>query len=129
MMRQMYRYTNEQIARVCHKAIRALQYIQDDPCPSVPWDSEPEEIRALAIEGVRAARQGITPRQSHEDWARGKRAQGWTWGPEKDPEARTHPNLVPYDDLPPGQRDKDVMFLAIITALTCGASLDLRAAG
>lgn len=128
MMRQMYRYTNEQIARICHEACRALQYVQEDPAPSVPWDCESAETRAVAVEGVRAARQGITPRESHEDWMRAKQAQGWAYGPEKDPERRTHPNLVPYDDLPPAQRDKDQMFLAITAALTCCEALTLRAA-
>lgn len=111
-------YSDNQVARVCHEANRALQYVHGDPVPSLPWDCEPEEIRASVIEGVRRIRRGLTPRENHEEWRKLKVEQGWTWGPEKDPERRTHPCLVPYSDLTPEQRDKDQLFLMIVTALT-----------
>jgi hypothetical protein len=40
----------------------------------------------------------------------------------KDPEAKTHPCLVPYDDLPEYQQLKDRVFLAIRRELTCEAA-------
>jgi hypothetical protein len=45
------------------------------------------------------------------------RALGWTPGP-KDPVAKTHPNLRDYNELSQEQRDKDRLFLAIVTTLT-----------
>jgi hypothetical protein len=113
-------YSDEQVARVCHEANKALQYIHGDPCPSQPWNCEPYELRKSVIEGVRNVRRGCTARQNHEAWCEFKREHGWTWGPEKDPERRTHPCLVPYDELPQEQRDKDQLFLLIVTALTIG---------
>ena len=121
-MRPLYQYTDAQVAQVCHEANRALQDVQQDPIPSVPWIVEDPEIQASTIEGVRAVRQGIMPRESHEGWMAARYAQGWVWGPEKDPERKMHPNLVPYVDLPPGQKVKDWLFVAIITALTEGAN-------
>jgi hypothetical protein len=115
----MCSYDDEQVARVCHEANRALQYIQGDPCPSLPWDCETAETRQSAAEGVRAVRQDhATARGLHESWRRFKAGHGWVYGPVKDPDAKTHPCMVPYDDLPPEQQDKDRLFHAVVTALS-----------
>jgi len=110
-------FTVEQAARVVHEAIRALQYVQGDPAPSLPRECESEHIRAAAVDGVRRALAGETPEQAHEGWCEFKRAAGWIWGPEKDERLKTHPCLVPYDKLPCGQQVKDIVFTAIVNAL------------
>jgi hypothetical protein len=122
-------YSDEQVARVCHEANKAMQYIHGDPAPSLPWDCEPAEVRQSAIEGVRHVRCGTTPRDLHESWCAFKRERGWAYGPEKDPEAKTHPCMVPYDDLPQEQKDKDQLFLLIVTALTVGMLSGVPARG
>lgn len=114
-------YTDEQIAEVCHEANRGLQSIQNDPHPSSPWASTPQDIRESAIEGVRAARRGTTPREQHEAWMRHKIAQGWQYGLVKDEQAKTHPCLVPYADLPGPQKIKDELFLAVVAVLASNA--------
>ena len=43
-----------------------------------------------------------------------KTAEGWSWGPVKDPERKQHPCMVPYDQLPQEQRAKDYIFRAIV---------------
>jgi RyR domain-containing protein len=40
--------------------------------------------------------------------------RGWRWGAVKDPQQRTHPNLLPYSELPPAEREKDSLFKAIV---------------
>ena len=50
--------------------------------------------------------------------AEGKQAHGWKYGPEKDPQAKTHPCIVPYDKLPDEQRDKSRLFVAIVRSMT-----------
>lgn len=111
------RYTPEQIARICHDANAALQYVHGDPSPSQPWDAESAEVQDSAVAGVLAALNGATPRELHEHWCSYRRAAGWTPGPVKDSEKRTHPCLVPYEQLPREQRDKDTLFLAVVTTL------------
>lgn len=44
---------------------------------------------------------------AHDQWALLRRQQGWTYGPARDDVAKTHPDLVPYRDLPEGERDYD----------------------
>lgn len=108
----------QQIAAVAHDANRRLQILQGDPAPSPEWLDAPDWQRESAIDGVQAAIDGATPRQLHESWCAFKVADGWTFGPVKDADAKTHPCLVDYDDLPSEQRLKDALFAAIVQALT-----------
>ncbi|MBR2128015.1 MAG: Ryanodine receptor Ryr [Bacteroidales bacterium] len=43
----------------------------------------------------------------HEVWAQGRISQGWTYGPERSDTLKTHPCLVPYEDLPEEEKDYD----------------------
>ncbi|MCC3277516.1 hypothetical protein LJ753_16755 [Arthrobacter sp. zg-Y20] len=108
----------EDIARVCHEANRALQIIQADPAPSPEWETAPDWQRESAIEGVEKAVAGETPEQLHQSWCDFKTADGWTYGPIKDAEQKTHPCLVAYSELPADQRIKDDLFQAVVGSLT-----------
>jgi RyR domain len=113
-------YSDEQIAAIVHEANRALQVIQDDIAPSQPWLCEDPDIKANVIVGVRNARHGMTPEEHHDAWCADKRAHGWRWGYEKDLERKTHPCLVPFDQLSSHQQDKNRLFIAIVRALWAG---------
>ena len=43
----------------------------------------------------------------HDVWAAGRLAEGWSYGPARDDEARTHPGLVPYANLSEAEKDYD----------------------
>ena len=43
----------------------------------------------------------------HDVWARGRMAEGWTYGKEPDPEKKTTPLLVPYEELSESEKDYD----------------------
>ena len=43
----------------------------------------------------------------HDVWAAGRIAEGWRWGPVKDPAEKTTPLLVPYGELPESEKDYD----------------------
>ena len=58
-----------------------------------------------------------TPEQSHESWLEQKIADGWVYGAVKDPDAKTHPCCVPYEELPVEQKAKDYLFRAVVHAL------------
>lgn len=108
----------EDIARVAHEANRAYQVATLDPAVSPHWDAAPQWQRDSAVDGVRQALAGRTPQELHEGWCAFKIADGWTLGPVKDAEAKTHPCLVPYDALPLVQQRKDHLFAAIVGVLS-----------
>lgn len=105
------------IARTCHEANRAFcQSLGDDS--QKPWSEAPEWQRESARNGVLFHLNGEHgPQESHENWLEEKRAQGWKYGPVKDPEAKEHPCFVPYSELPAEQKAKDYIFRAIVHAL------------
>lgn len=108
--------TDEQIARVCHEANRAWCEANGDSS-QMPWDEAEDWQRSSALEGVRFARGGASPQEQHEAWCEAKMRDGWSFGETKDADAKTHPCLVAYDELPPEQRAKDALFLAVVQAL------------
>lgn len=43
----------------------------------------------------------------HEVWAKSRISQGWTYGEQRNDELKTHPCLVPYENLPEVEKDYD----------------------
>lgn len=46
--------------------------------------------------------------------AREKKAAGWKYGSEKDPEKKEHPCFLPYEELTDAQKAKDAIFVAVV---------------
>jgi hypothetical protein len=111
--------TAEEIARVCHEVNRAYCLAIGD-ASQVPWEEAQEWQRWSAVTGVEIARANpsLGPDEIHQEWLETKREQGWKHGPVKDPEKREHPSFVPFDDLPPAEKAKDYIFLAVVRALS-----------
>jgi hypothetical protein len=107
------------IAKVCHEANRALRAaLGEGQYPA--WEDCPERKQELVCKGVRfhiKCRGKATPKQSHYNWILGMQADGWTYGEEFDADAKKHPCLVPFDELPPEQQLKDELFANIVRML------------
>jgi len=43
----------------------------------------------------------------HEVWAASRISQGWKYGKERDEKMKTHPCLVPYEELPEIEKEYD----------------------
>lgn len=43
----------------------------------------------------------------HEVWAESRIKQGWTYGEQRNDELKTHPCLIPYEELPEAEKDYD----------------------
>lgn len=106
------------IARVTHEANRSYCLgLGDASQPS--WDEAPAWQRNSAIAGVEfhLANPDASDSASHDCWLAEKRATGWVYGETKDPEAKTHPCMVPFEDLPREQQAKDALFRSVVHAL------------
>lgn len=108
----------ELIAQVAHEINRAYCASQGDESQPA-WADAPEWQQSSALAGVdmHLANPDATPEQSHESWLEVKRAEGWSYGDEKDVERKLHPCFVPYDQLPVEQKAKDYLFRAVVHAL------------
>lgn len=105
----------EQIAKTCHEVNKAYcESIGDTSQPK--WEDAPEWQKESAINGMEfhQANPGSKPRDSHDNWLVDKRLDGWVYGEEKDAEKKTHPCMVPYEDLPKKQQTKDALFIAVV---------------
>lgn len=82
-----------------------------------PWHGvSPEQVKSVRS-GVRLVFAGKQPDELHAAWLEMKKAAGWTYGPEKDEEKKTHPCLLPYSQLPSRQRVKDKLFRDVVLAM------------
>ena len=76
-----------------------------------------EEIRAKRIAQLQASAQTLLDedacRQRHSQWVASYQADGWKPGDNYDPTNKTHPNLVPYDELPASNRMKAKIFMLV----------------
>lgn len=110
--------TIEQIARACHEVNRAYCTANGD-LSQPAWEDAEQWQKDSAIMGVEAtiARPNGTPEDSHKGWFAHKEAEGWVYGPKKDPAKKEHPCMVPYDQLPLEQRVKDYLFIAVVRTL------------
>lgn len=108
----------EAVARVCHEVNRAYcESLGDTSQPT--WENAPDWQKESVINGVDLHNHNpmMTPENSHKAWMLVKEREGWVYGAEKDAEAKTHPCMVPYEQLPQEQRAKDYIFKAVVNAL------------
>jgi len=109
----------EAIARVAHEAVRAYKQAWGQDVPP-PWDDAPDwmhESTRAAVE-ARLTDPNAPPSAQHEAWLEEKKAAGWQYGAVKDPDAKTHPLMVPYEQLPDSERRKDALMQAVVDSLS-----------
>lgn len=106
------------IAMICHQANKGLCEAQGDTSQR-DWLASPEWQRDSAAAGVRfiAENPNAPDSATHDSWSAQKLADGWRYGSVKDADAKTHPCLVAFDELPPMQQAKDRLFKAVCVAL------------
>lgn len=106
------------IAKVAHEVNRAYCEALDD-YSQAPWGETPEWQKNSIMDGVQAImdRRVTSPGGAHRSWLEHKERDGWVYGEEKDAKKKTHPLMIPYEDLPEEQKIKDVLFFTIVTQL------------
>lgn len=114
-------YLIQKAAKAAHEMNRAYcQAIGDDS--QVAWEFASEAITDSAITGVMqlAVNPDLNSSELHDAWMKHKLDTGWRFGEEKCEEAKTHPCIKPYDELPEQQRVKDALFKQAVLAVLNG---------
>jgi hypothetical protein len=99
-----------------YEAARLQAIAVDAPVVPEPWADRDGAFRAQfrrVIDVMCGPDRKTSPEELHDDWVKAYESMGWRYGPNRDPERRTHPDMVPYDDLEPRERDKDAVFVAL----------------
>lgn len=98
---------NEFIARIRHICWVGYQIAAEQPYTAEPTE---EQIKSL-LDGVDFALENPnrTPAENHDNWMKHKLEQGWKYGEVKDVRKKTHPDLVPFEELPDIEKRKDTM--------------------
>lgn len=71
-----------------------------------------ERLESL-IQGTKwaLANPNATAEDNHKNWMKCKQEQGYTYGEKLDTVKKTHPSMIPFEELSKVEQDKDVMDL------------------
>ena len=86
------------------------------PIVPEPWYTREPAFRAQfrdVIDRQCGPDRKADPEALHNDWWDKYVEMGWVYGPVRDRAAKTHPDMVPFNDLDPRERDKDAVFVAL----------------
>jgi len=106
------------IAKCVHQLNKAYCEMLED-YSQVDWDEAPEWQKESAMTGVQKIMDGeiVNYTDSHKSWMDQKVKNGWVYGNVKDARAKTHPCIVPFEDLPEEQQIKDLLFFKTVNVL------------
>ena len=98
-----------EVARMQAAAVNA-------PIVPEPWSAREQDFRDQFLDVI-AMMTGPDrkndPEELHNDWWKKYLEMGWKYGPERDPIAKTRPDMVPYYDLGWEEQSKDAVFVAL----------------
>jgi RyR domain len=89
------------------------------PVVPEPWDERCTKDPAFVAQFVDVVTRECGPDRKadpealHDDWVRAYADMGWTYGPVRDLNAKTHPDMVPFHELGAQEQAKDAVFVAL----------------
>jgi hypothetical protein len=99
-----------------YEAARLQAMAVEAPIVPEPWEERDEKFRTQFLEVIERQsgemRSG-SPEELHGSWVQAYIDMGWRYGPERDVEAKTHPDMVPFARLEKREQDKDAVFIAL----------------
>ena len=68
---------------------------------------KPADLSGVAVPEAVVRTLETIAENTHDVWAKGRMAEGWTYGTELNRAQKTHPSLVPYAELPESEKEYD----------------------
>jgi hypothetical protein len=109
-------HQTERRAQFVYDAARLAAQAAEAPVIPEPWTSREEPFRTQFRDVINrqcGPDRKNSPEELHQDWVNAYQQMGWRHGETRDPVAKTHPDMVPYDQLGQLERDKDDVFVAL----------------
>lgn len=103
-------------ARFVYEGARIAAVAAQAPIVPEEWDKRDAAFRdqfCEVIERQCGPMRSGSPEELHGSWVQSYIDMGWRYGEVRDPEAKTHPDMVPYAQLEKREQDKDAVFVAL----------------
>lgn len=107
---------NERRAVFVYEVARLQAAAVDAPIIPEPWSHRDAAFRAQfrdVIAMMTGPDRKADPEELHNDWWRKYEEMGWVYAEKRDPVAKTHPDMVPFDELGWREQNKDAVFVAL----------------
>ncbi len=108
--------TNKARAIFIYEAARLAAIAAGAPIIPAHWDEREDDFRDQFIDVIYRQcgdQRSSSPEELHGGWMQAYFENGWVYGDNYNPELRTHPDLVPYEQLGQLEKDKDAVFVAL----------------
>lgn len=99
------------LAEIMHLGWVGFQIAAGQPYNEIPTEDQLKSLRD-AIEN-RRGKSKLSPAEEHDNWMRFKLSDGWKYGNVKDVIAKTHPDILPFEELPEIEQRKDINSIII----------------
>ncbi len=106
----------ERRAEFVYDAARLAAIAADAPIVPEPWDMREQPFRDQFLDVIEkqcGPDRSSSPEELHESWVQAYIDMGWNYGEVRDTEKKTHPDMVPYENLGQLEQDKDAVFVAL----------------
>ena len=107
---------NERRTIFIYEAARLAAIAADAPVIPEYWEEREPKFRDQMMEVIErqmGPMRSSSPEELHGGWVQAYIDMGWTYGPERCTENKTHPDMVPYNQLGQLEQDKDSVFVAL----------------
>jgi hypothetical protein len=107
---------NDRRARFIYEGARLAAIAANAPIIPERWEDRDNGFREQFLEVIErqcGPDRKSSPKELHDDWVEAYKKLGWKYGSVRSVEMKTHPDMVPYEELGQLEKDKDDVFVAL----------------
>lgn len=118
-------YPFEEFVKAWHYSNNYLVCASNESLEYIP---HPIDVQNIELDDELMELTEAIAENAHEIWAKKRRDEGWQYGPERNDSEKLHPDMVPYCELPEGEKyyDRDMALNTIRLVKKLGFSISRR---